>query len=136
MTWLHCLQPEPIIHRDLKPANVLVTKDGNVKVCDFGLSCVREKFDPSAPPKETVSGTALYLVLWPRSSFSFFFFRSSSLSFFFVLRRLNFCDLFSRRRSWKECPRAKSQTSTPSPFCFGYHTRRHTHAHEQTHLRR
>lgn len=61
MTWLHCLQPEPIIHRDLKPANVLVTKDGNVKVCDFGLSCVREKFDPSAPPKETVSGTALYL---------------------------------------------------------------------------
>jgi len=85
MTWLHCLQPEPIIHRDLKPANVLVTKDGNVKVCDFGLSCVREKFDPSAPPKETVSGTALYLVPWPRSPFSFFFVLLLSFFISFVL---------------------------------------------------
>jgi len=37
---LQYLKSNRIIHRDLKPANILVTKDMNVKICDFGLGTV------------------------------------------------------------------------------------------------
>ncbi|EGD72643.1 STE/STE7/MEK1 protein kinase [Salpingoeca rosetta] len=32
------LEQEKIIHRDLKPANILVNTEGDVKLCDFGVS--------------------------------------------------------------------------------------------------
>jgi serine/threonine protein kinase len=31
-----------VVHRDVKPANFLVSADGSVKICDFGLACLEE----------------------------------------------------------------------------------------------
>jgi serine/threonine protein kinase len=33
-----------------------------VKVCDFGLSCAKEKFDPKGPLKDKAVGTPVYMV--------------------------------------------------------------------------
>jgi serine/threonine protein kinase len=42
LTWLH-RGDFVVIHRDLKPENLLVDENYRVKVCDFGLSQVKEK---------------------------------------------------------------------------------------------
>jgi serine/threonine protein kinase len=35
---LQFLHSANIMHRDIKPGNILVTKDCQIKICDFGLS--------------------------------------------------------------------------------------------------
>lgn len=50
-----------VIHRDIKPANILVDKQGNALVADFGIAHIVSKTDPEMTNSDVVMGTLAYM---------------------------------------------------------------------------
>jgi eukaryotic-like serine/threonine-protein kinase len=50
-----------VIHRDIKPANILISKDGEVKLTDFGIATTKEADDEGLTKAGMTLGTPAYM---------------------------------------------------------------------------
>jgi serine/threonine protein kinase len=57
-----------VVHRDIKPGNILIDRQGNAKVADFGIAKLRDSTDPDVTSSDIIMGTEAYMS--PEQKFS------------------------------------------------------------------
>uniref|UniRef100_A0A3B6U3R7 Uncharacterized protein n=1 Tax=Triticum aestivum TaxID=4565 RepID=A0A3B6U3R7_WHEAT len=60
LVYLHCECGERLLHRDIKPSNVLLDKNFNAKLCDFGL-VTQFSHNHTSRTTKIVRGTPVYI---------------------------------------------------------------------------
>ncbi|EDO18106.1 hypothetical protein Kpol_1031p10 [Vanderwaltozyma polyspora DSM 70294] len=58
LTALQCIHKDNVIHRDIKAANVLITNEGKVKLCDFGVAA---QLNQTSLRRQTMAGTPYWM---------------------------------------------------------------------------